>query len=181
MKLLLDLTCSNGAFPRMALQQALFDADYTTGNLAMHGQTRSVPSMPHYPPTTQLYQWRLMALLHPRALSQMINSAENLRAVLSLFNWSDDENNRRRISGIRHVSYKQAYNSSYYWHGVRIRLMLDETQFSGTGDARLFCELLEQFFTQYASVIRFTQLTVLLTGSGTEWAWPERRIDRVLM
>ena len=180
-KLLLDLTCSNGALPRMALQQTLFDAGYTTGNLVMRGQTRSIPSMPCYPPTTQLYQWHLMAQLHPRALSQMIDSAESLRAVLSLFNWSADENNHRRISGIRHISYKQAYNSSYHWHGVRIRMMLDETQFSGVGDARLFCELLEQFFTQYASVIRFTQLTVLLTGSGTEWAWPERRIDRMLM
>lgn len=180
-RLLLDLTCSNGAFPRMALQQALFDTDYTTGNLAMHGHTRCVPSMPHYPPTTPLYQWHLIALLHPRALSQMIKSAENLRAVLSLFNWGDDENNRRRISGIRYVSYSQAYNASCHWHGVFIRLMLDETQFSGVGDARLFCELLEQFLTQYASNIRFTQLTVMLTGSGTEWAWPERRINRVLM
>ncbi|KGT94747.1 type VI secretion protein [Erwinia typographi] len=180
-KLLLNLTCSNGAFPRMALQQALFDADYATGNLALRGQTRGLPSMPFYPPTTPLYQWHLMALLHPRALSQMISDAENLRAALSLFNWGDDEHNRRRISGIRHVSWRQAYNTSFHWNGVRIRVMLDETQFSGTGDARLFCELLEQFLTQYASVMRFTQLTVLLTGSGTEWAWPERRIDRVLM
>lgn len=180
-KLLLDLTCTNGAFPRMALQQALFDADYTTGNLTMRGQTRSVPTLPYYPPATQLYQWHLMSLLHPRALSQMINDAASLGAVLALFDWSDDENNRRRISGIRHVSWRQDYNSSYHWHGVRIRVVLDETQFSGIGDARLFCELLEQFLTQYASVIRFTQLTVLLTASGTEWAWPERRIDRVLM
>ncbi|ECA1950240.1 type VI secretion system baseplate subunit TssF [Salmonella enterica subsp. enterica serovar Virchow] len=180
-KLLLDLTCSNGAFPRMALQQALFDADHISGNLALHGRTRCVPSMPHYPPDSSLYQWHLMALLHPRALSQMISSAESLRAALTLFNWSADEGNQRRIGGIRHISWKQAYNSSFHWHGVRIRVMLDETQFSGSGDARLFCELLEQFFTQYASVIRFTQLTVLLNGSGTEWAWPERRIDRVLM
>ncbi|MNN67859.1 hypothetical protein D3C81_1835190 [compost metagenome] len=111
----------------------------------------------------------------------MISDVENLRAVLQLFNWTEDENNLRRIDGIREVSYQQAYNSSRSWHGVRIRVGLDETQFSGMGDARLFCELLEQFFTQYASVIRFTQLTVVLTESGTEWAWPERRIDRVLM
>ncbi|ATA18924.1 type VI secretion system protein ImpG [Gibbsiella quercinecans] len=180
--LFMNITCTNGNYPRMALENAVFDGITVAGNLTLHCRTRQPPSMPCYPPTTPLYQWHLMAQLHPRALSQMISGAENLRAVLSLFNWrDDDENNRRRISGIRHVSYKQAYNSSYHWHGVRIRVMLDETQFSGTGDARLFCDLLERFFTQYASVIRFTQLTVLLTGSGTEWAWPERRIDRVLM
>jgi type VI secretion system protein ImpG len=165
----------------MALEKAVFDGSAVTGNLTLQCTTRHPPSMPYYPPTTQLFQWHMMSLLHPRALSQMINDAASLRAVLALFDWSNDDNNRRRISGIRHVSWRQDYNASYHWHGVRIRVALDETQFSGTGDARLFCELLEQFLTQYASVVRFTQLTLLLTASGTEWAWPERRIDRVLM
>ncbi|KAJ9433914.1 type VI secretion system protein ImpG [Candidatus Pantoea symbiotica] len=179
--LFMNITCTNGNYPRMALEKAVFDGSAVTGNLTLQCTTRHPPSMPYYPPTTQLFQWHVMSLLHPRALSQMINDAASLRAVLALFDWSNDDNNRRRISGIRHVSWRQDYNASYHWHGVRIRVALDETQFSGTGDARLFCELLEQFLTQYASVVRFTQLTVLLTASGTEWAWPERRIDRVLM
>lgn len=179
--LFMNITCTNGNYARMALDAAVFDGLTSTGNQTLRCQTRHAPSMPCYPPLSQLYQWHVMAQLHPRALSQMISDAENLRAVLTLFDWTDDENNRRRIGGIRHVSYEQAYNSSRQWHGVKIRVALDETQFSGTGDARLFCELLEQFFTQYASIIRFTQLTVTLTESGTEWAWPERRIDRVLM
>lgn len=179
--LFMNITCTNGNYPRMALEKAVFDGSAVTGNLTLQCTTRHPPSMPYYPPTTQLYQWQVMSLLHPRALSQMINDAASLRAVLALFDWSNDDNNRRRISGIRHVSWRQDYNASYHWHGVRIRVALDETQFSGTGDARLFCELLEQFLTQYASVVRFTQLTVLLTASGTEWAWPERRINRVLM
>lgn len=179
--LFMNITCTNGNYPRMALDAAVFDGITTTGNQTLKCQTRHAPSMPCYPPLSQLYQWHVMAQLHPRALSQMIDSAENLRAVLQLFNWTNDENNRRRIGGIRHISYKQAFNSSKQWHGVRIRVELDETQFSGIGDARLFCELLEQFFTQYASVIRFTQLTVVLTESDTKWAWPERRIDRILM
>lgn len=180
-RLLLELTCTNGAFPRHALQQALFDTEYTTGNLDMRGRTRSLPTMPFYPPVSELYQWHVMALLHPRALSQIIMSPENLQAALTLLNWSDDATNERRISGITDVSYEQAYSSRKQWHGVRIRIGLDETKFSGTGDARLFCELLEQFFTQYASIVRFTHLTVTLTDSGTIWTWPERFIDRVLM
>jgi len=179
--LFMNITCTNGNYPRMALEKAVFDGSALTGNLTLQCITRHPPSMPYYPPATQLYQWHVMSLLHPRALSQMINDAASLRAVLALFDWSDDDNNRRRISGIRHVSWRQDYNASYDWHGVRIRVALDETQFSGTGDARLFCELLEQFLTQYASVVRFIQLTVLLTASGSECAWPERRIDRVLM
>ncbi|SNY61354.1 type VI secretion system baseplate subunit TssF [Enterobacter sp. CC120223-11] len=179
--LFMNITCTNGNYPRMALDAAVFDGTATTGNQTLLCQTRHAPSMPCYPPLSQLHQWHIMAQLHPRALSQMISDAENLRDVLQLFNWTEDENNRRRIEGIRQVSYQQAYNSSRRWHGVRIRIELDETQFSGVGDARLFCELLEQFFAQYASVIRFTQLTVVLSESGSEWTWPERRIDRVLM
>ncbi|QLK60360.1 type VI secretion system baseplate subunit TssF [Enterobacteriaceae bacterium Kacie_13] len=179
--LFMNLTCTNGNYPRMALDNAVFDGTAVAGNLTLRCQTRHAPSMPSYPPLTQLYQWHVLSLLHPRALSQMLASTDNLKAVLQLFNWSNDDNNRRRIAGITHVSYKQAFNSSHHWHGVKIRVELDEHHFSGIGDARLFCELLEQFFTQYASVIRFTQLTVLLTQSKTEWTWPQRRIDRVLM
>ncbi|ASG84169.1 type VI secretion system baseplate subunit TssF [Salmonella enterica] len=180
-RLLLNLTCTNGAFPRMSLQQALFDAPYQTGNLALNGRTRSFPSRSYYPPTRPRYQWEVMSLLHPRALSFLIDNAENLRHAIGQFDWTGEANNQRRINGITAVSYRQAFNASHQWHGVRIRVELDETQFSGMGDARLFSELLEQFFTQYASVIRFTQLTVTLTESKTEWTWPERRIHRVLM
>lgn len=180
-RLLLDLTCTSGVFPRMALQQALFDTDYTTGNLAMRAHTRSLPTLPCYPPSSALYQWHLLSLLHPRALSQMLTRADNLRAALSLLDWTDDDDNRRRLTGIVDVSTEQAFCTTRRWHGVRIRISLDETRFSTKGDAWLFSELLEQFLAQYASVIRFTQLTVTLEKSGEEWRWPERFINRVLM
>jgi type VI secretion system protein ImpG len=180
-RLLLNLTCTNGAFPRMALQQALFDTDYTTGNLAIRGRTRSLPTLPCYPPSSPLYQWRLLSLLHPRALSQMLASAESLRAALALLDWTEDDDNRRRIAGILAVSTEQAFCASRRWHGVHIGITLDEAQFSSAGDAWLFCELLEQFLSQYASIIRFTQLTVTLAGSGEQWQWPARFINRALM
>lgn len=179
--LFLNITCTNGNYPRLALDNAVFDGMTTAGNQSLCCQTRQAPSMPCYPPLSELYQWHAMALLHPRALSRMIDSAKNLRAVLQLFNWTEDKDNLRRINGVSHVSYKQAYSSAEEWHGVHISIELDETQFSGIGDARLFCELLEQFFTQYASIARFTQLTVTLAESGTKWEWPMRTIHRVLM
>ena len=63
---------------------------------------------------------------------------------------------------------------------MAIRVTLDEHQFCGQGDALLFCEVLEQFYTQYADIRRFIQLTVTLSQSGTQWAWPERRLTRIL-
>lgn len=164
----------------MALQSAVFDGRAVVGNLTLHCGTRHVPKLPGYPPTTERYQWQVMSLLHPQALTNLMETG-TLRHVLSLLNWTHDPNNARRIKGIQHVGYKQIHYPGEGWHGVAISVTLDENQYSGIGDVRLFCELLEQFFTQYASVIRFTQLTVLLTQSKTEWTWPQRRIDRVLM
>jgi type VI secretion system protein ImpG len=179
--LFVNMTCTNGNYPRMALDKAVFDGATVAGNLTLRCQTRQPPSLPYYPPTRPRYQWEVMSLLHPRALSFLIDNAENLRHAIGQFDWTGEKNNQRRIDGITAVSYRQAFNASHQWHGVRIRVELDETQFSGMGDARLFSELLEQFFTQYASIVRFTQLTVTLTESKTEWTWPERRIHRVLM
>jgi len=178
-KMRLNLTCTNGAYPRRALQQAVFDGQMALGNLELVCTTRTPPGMPHYPPTTALYQWQLMSLLHPQAIAGLMET-ESLRQALSLLDWTDIPDNARRIAGIQQVDYAQSHHPGEGWHGVAIRVLLDETQFYGQGDALLFSELLEQFYTQYADIRRFTQLTVTLSPSGTQWAWPERRIKRVL-
>jgi len=61
----MNLTCTNGNYPRMALDNAVFDGTAGAGNLPLRCQTRHVPSMPSYPPLTQLYQWHVLSLLHP--------------------------------------------------------------------------------------------------------------------
>jgi type VI secretion system protein ImpG len=47
-------------------------------------------------------------------------------------------------------------------------------------EGQIFSEVLEQFYTQYADIRRFTQLTVTLSHSGKQWVWPERRLTRIL-
>ncbi len=177
--LFLNMTCTNGNYPRMALQSAVFDGRAVVGNLTLHCRTRHVPTLPGYPPTTERYQWQVMSLLHPQALANLMETG-TLRHALSLLNWTHDPNNARRIEGIQHVSYKQIHYPGEGWHGVAISVTLDENQYSGIGDARLFSEILEQFYTQYASISRLTQLTVTLKHSGIVWAWPERRLKRIL-
>lgn len=179
LKMRLNLTCTNGAYPRRALQRAVFDGQMALGNLELACTTRTAPGMPHYPPTTALYQWQLMSLLHPQAIAGLMET-EALHQALSLLDWTELPDNARRIAGIQQVDYAQSHHPGEGWHGVAIRVLLDETQFYGQGDALLFSELLEQFYTQYADIRRFTQLTVILSPSGTQWAWPERRIKRVL-
>lgn len=179
LKMRLNMTCTNGAWPRMALQESVFDGETALSNLELKCATRTRPSMPHYPPTAELYQWQVLSLLHPQAIAGLMET-DTLRHALSLLDWTHDPDNARRIAGITHVEYAPSHYPAEGWHGVAIRVTLDEHQFCGLGDALLFCEILEQFYTQYADIRRFIQLTVTLSQSGTQWAWPERRLTRVL-
>jgi len=179
LKIRLNMTCTNGAWPRMALQESVFDGETALGNLELKCATRTRPSMPHYPPTAELYQWQVLSLLHPQAIAGLMET-DTLRHALSLLDWTHDPDNARRVAGITHVEYTPSHYPAEGWHGVAIRVTLDEHQFCGQGDALLFCEVLEQFYTQYADIRRFIQLTVTLSQSGTQWAWPERRLTRVL-
>ncbi|QLK62235.1 type VI secretion system baseplate subunit TssF [Enterobacteriaceae bacterium Kacie_13] len=179
LKMRLNMTCTNGAYPRMALRDTVFDGEMALGNLALKWATRTKPAMPYYPPTAELYQWQVMSLLHPQAIASLME-IDTLRHALGLLDWTSDPNNARRIAGITHVDYKPSHYPAEGWHGVAIRVTLDETQFFGQGDALLFSEILEQFYTQYADIRRFIQLTVQLSPSGTLWSWPERRLTRVL-
>jgi type VI secretion system protein ImpG len=47
LKMHLNLTCTNGAYPRRALQQAVFDGQMALGNLDLSCTTRTAPGMPH--------------------------------------------------------------------------------------------------------------------------------------
>lgn len=179
LKMRLNMTCTNGAYPRMALQDTVFDGEMALGNLELKCATRTKPSMPYYPPTAELYQWQVMSLLHPQAIAGLME-IDTLRHALGLLDWTEDPNNARRVAGITHVNYKPSHYPAEGWHGVAIRVILDETQFFGQGDALLFSEILEQFYTQYADIRRFIQLTVTLSQSGSQWSWPERRLTRVL-
>lgn len=179
LKMRLNMTCTNGAYPRMALQKSVFDGDMALGNLELKCATRSRPSMPYYPPNAERYQWKVLSLLHPRAIAGLME-IDTLRHALGLLDWTHDPNNARRIAGITEVGYTPSHYPAEGWHGVAIRVTLDETHFFGHGDALLFCEILEQFYTQYADIRRFTQLTVTLSQSGTQWAWPERCLKRIL-
>ncbi len=179
MKMRLNITCTNGAYPRRALQESVFDGEMALGNFALKCTTRRKPGMPYYPPVAELFQWQVLSLLHPQAIAGLMETV-TLRHALGLLDWTNDPDNARRIAGITHVAYTPAHYPAEGWHGVTISVRLDETQFSGQGDALLFGEILEQFYTQYADIRRFIQLTVTLSQSGRQWSWPQRRLTRIL-
>lgn len=107
-------------------------------------------------------------------------NAEVLRGALALYDWTDDELNRRRLAGIRWVSQEliEEVTGGSVERGVLIEVTLDSHAFSGEGDVMLFGELLHRFFAQYAEINLFTKLSIVSLPSQTRTIWPRSKAQR---
>ncbi|AWH87252.1 type VI secretion system baseplate subunit TssF [Limnobaculum parvum] len=174
----LRITGTNGMLPRKALRNASI-------NQISHSQTGVVavrnlcaPTLPCYPPVNDRFHWRVLSHLAPNYLSLM--NAEVLRGTLALYDWTDNELNRRRLEGIVEVKHKpvQRMTKGMLERGVEIEITLNTHQFPGEGDVALFGELLHQFFALYADLNLFTRLTLVLLPTGKRLKWTDSKTVR---
>ena len=174
----LRVTGTNGMLPRKGLREAsLSELSVSTPNVA--GVRNLVaPTLPLYPPRDDRFQWRVLSHLAPNFLSLM--DAEVLRGALGLYDWTDDELNRRRLSGILWVSQEllEEVSGGSVERGVLIEVTLDSQAFAGEGDLMLFGELLHQFFALYAEINLFTKLSIVSLPSQTRTVWPRSKAQR---
>lgn len=174
----LRVTGTNGMLPRKGLREAsLSELAASTPNVT--GVRNLVaPTLPLYPPTDDRFQWRVLSHLAPNFLSMM--NAEVLRGALALYDWTDDELNRRRLAGILWVSQEllEEVTGGSIERGVLIEVTLDSQAFAGEGDVMLFGELLHQFFALYAEINLFTKLSIVSLPSQTRTVWPRSKAQR---
>ncbi|ELY6250569.1 type VI secretion system baseplate subunit TssF [Cronobacter sakazakii] len=171
--LVLSLTGTNGSLPRKTLQSILLNQLAGTPQTPVRVRNLCRPSMPCYPPNENRFHWKLLSQLGSRFL-WMMNDAEMLRNALALYNWTEDDTNRRRLSGIIKVQHHRLE----YWkrglqRGVDIEVTLETTMFAGEGDVWLFGSLLNRFFAQYADMHLFNRLTLILQPTGHCLRWKE--------
>jgi len=116
--------------------------------------------------------------LAPNYLSLM--NAEVLRGTLALYDWTDNELNRRRLDGIVNVSHRmiKRIEKGMLQRGIEIEVTLNSYQFAGEGDVILFGELLHQFFALYADVNLFTKLVIILLPTGQKIVWNQSKISK---
>jgi type VI secretion system protein ImpG len=174
----LRVTGTNGMLPRKGLREA--SVDELVGGASNVAQVRNLcaPTLPVYPPVNDRFQWRLLSHLAPNFLSLMDD--EVLRGALALYDWTNDELNRRRLAGIRQVSQEllEQVSGGGVERGVHIEVTLDSHAFAGEGDVTLFGELLHRFFALYAELNLFTKLTIVSLPSGQRIDWPKSRAER---
>ena len=131
--------------------------------------TRPTPAS--YPPDGLQMEWSLVAHLALNHAS--IGSAESLRHLLELYDWSSGPAGRRRIAGIRsvHITPREELVHGAPIRGSHVRLELDETHYLDRGDAHLFGMVLSRFFDLYATVNSFAHTTVTMMPSGDTYEW----------
>lgn len=168
------ITATNGQLPRRALESTLLDRVVKTGKVPVRVLNLTAPTMPLYPPANDRFHWRVMSHLGSNFLSMMDNP-EVLRGTLALYDWTDDEMNRRRLEAIVAVKHTliRRFEKGLMLRGVDIEVTLNMDNFAGEGDVNLFGEMLHRFFALYADVHLFNQLTLVLQPTGKRLRWKE--------
>lgn len=179
-RLSLRLTGTHGQLPRKALQSTLIDtlADASVGGLRV--RNLCAPTLPCYPPNRDRFHWRVLSHLGSNFLP-MLDSAEVLRGTLALYDWTGSELNRRRLVAIVDVRHHliQRFEKGFLLRGVNIEVTLDANGFAGEGDLHLFGEMLNRFFSLYADIHLFNQLTLILQPTGKCLRWNENHSHRI--
>lgn len=174
------LTGTNGQLPRKALQSTLLDSHQSSELGGLRVRNLTAPTLPCYPPSRDRFHWRVLSHLGSNFLP-MLDSAEVLRGTLALYDWGDNELNRRRLAAIVEVRHHliQRFEKGFLLRGVDIEVTLDAGGFCGEGDIALFGELLNRFFALYADIHLFNQLTLILQPTGKTLRWNENHSQRI--
>ncbi|MEG2040692.1 MAG: type VI secretion system baseplate subunit TssF, partial [Hafnia sp.] len=144
----------------------------TAANVRVRNLT--APTLPCYPPNRDRFHWRVLSHLGSSFL-WMMDNPEVLRGTLALYDWTDDEMNRRRLAAIVDVKHSETerFERGHLLRGVQIEVTLDSNGFAGRGDICLFGEMLNRFFALYTDIHLFNRLILILQPTGEQLAWDE--------
>ncbi len=166
-----EILASNGDLPRRYLREN----DITTpgGKFPSYAAFRNItrPSPQRQPPSRPRYQWDLVSHLSLNYSS--ITRPDVLQRLLRLYEWTNDEQNQRRIDGIRQITVEpvERLQRGALLRGTSIRLVLHEDHYRSLADIHLFGQVLHHFFSMYATVNSFVQTRIQCHPSNKVMTW----------
>jgi type VI secretion system protein ImpG len=184
--LTLDLTCTNRQLPNKLKPGDVRIACPSSPAFARFKNiTKVSPAVP--PPLGQDTFWRLLSHLSINFSS--LSRVETLRTVVGLYNFramvdrQADQANRLLQEAITKVETSPALHlfRGEPVRGVAVTVDLSEDGFGGEGDVYLFGTLLHEFFSLYAGLNSFSQLTVRGVKFGEVYAWPPKAGGRITL
>jgi type VI secretion system protein ImpG len=166
-----DITACNGAIPREHLQvrdikapAREFPSNITCENITRPGRFLMPPARPDY---------RLALVAHLTVSYNSLASIGSFGHLLSLYDWSDQEQSGKRIRGITDIRVSplhRVYRGALL-RGMDMQLTMEESEYISPADAYMFGTILHHFFSMYASINAFVQTGLRLTPSNREMTW----------
>ncbi len=170
----MDLLCTNGDLPS---QLRVGDVRLATESSPPEASFRNVvpPTAMLQPPLGKGTLWRLLSYFHVNLTS--LASREALRKLLALHVFQDSRDRLRVQSNLRRVEAVEdcrAYPAERLIRGVplrgrRLEVTLNRSGFAAYGDMRIFGEVLDHLFAEYASMNCFTETRIIDAETGEYW------------
>ena len=173
----LELRCTNGGLPQERVREGMV-RELGPGVPRVASLELLVrPTGSLRPPADehQGFYWRLIS--HLSLAHRSVFSRDGLVDLLTLYNWSDDAANRRRIAGVRDVTWrpKDMVFQRACVRGAEVVVEIQDDHFADEGDVCLFGSVLSQVFRSYATINSFVHVVIVLVPSGARYEWPPDR------
>lgn len=139
------------------------------------------------PPSGEKLLWDVISHTTLNLLS--LSSAENLRGILRLYNSTCTHDravrsaNERQIDGINALSVKREMRlvRGTMMQGQHIVLSCEEKNWASPGALYLWGCVLDRFLSCYTSINSYTRFEIHDKNTGTEFKWPIRMGQKVLL
>ena len=177
--LTVHVTCTNRDFvSRLAWRKEWGDLN-GEGLPMVQARCLVPPTRTARPPLRGSLQWRLISHLSLNHLSIVQSGGrEAFQEILRLYTFNEDEDIRKRISGITQVDSQSSVSRVIFdtgvafCRGVDVHLEFDEEQYAGSG-VYLLAAILERFLALYSSVNSYSRLTARTRQRALQ-RWPAR-------
>ncbi|UEP50572.1 type VI secretion system baseplate subunit TssF [Burkholderia ambifaria] len=157
---------NNGRLPRMALRESMIATPASTYNGVERVCNLTAPTMPLYPPRGGDYGWRVISHFNGAGTTELnMMDANVLRGALSLYDWTRQDENRRRVEAIHYVwlDEETELGGARVDRIVNVNVGIEPAGFAGPGDVALFGDVLSRFIGRYAC-FHFAVRLVLYEG-----------------
>jgi len=123
------------------------------------------------PPDREAFQWALIS--HMAMNYASLSDTDTFRRLLSLYEWSAETPNQRRIAGLEIISCKPAelIKRGALMRGMELVIRMNDDSFGSTADSYLFGTVLHKFFSSYANVNSFISTRIQTHPSNEEFVW----------
>ena len=169
---------NNGRLPRMALRESMLAEPMSAFAGIERVRNLTAPTMPLYPPRGGGYAWQVMSHFNGGGSTELsMMDANTLRGALSLYDWTRQDDNRRRIDAIHYVwlDEEEEVVGARVGRIVNVNVGIEPDGFAGPGDVALFGDVLSRFVGRYAC-FHFAVRLVVYEGVGG----PVRRYPRTV-